>query len=384
MNLGFLLGVLGGIGVESNNGRWGVSRRRAVSLALRIPISVILLEFVTTVVQTVFADLLLRRPESHETLIGLANPNLIYIDPHGMGWEVARLYWVPSATFALICVVLPKWRLSAFLGALAGYLFGWYFFAETYFTSPLIFWPWTYRVVAIASAATLTFTLFEPILEVCEVWLSRPRQFVLLAFGAGAVGAALAYPAAVDYVDDRVAFRIDRQHLADTYRAIVLYETDHDGEAPKSLPDLVPHYLADRQLQSPKDARPGGNPDGYPADLYVFRRREYAHYVPFRVSYAYARSFERALIVGTSWEELRSKPDYGLLANLQHCTPASPPLERRLSLFAPITPDIMKDHGPATERGPYMRITMDGSLHVLQKKAFGVGDIPERLFYSWY
>ncbi|MCB8932520.1 MAG: hypothetical protein M9921_07120 [Fimbriimonadaceae bacterium] len=366
------------------DGQGLAARRKIVSVVLRIPVSILLLHFVATVVQTVFADLLLRKPESFERLRTLANPRILYSDPAADISPFYHLYWVPFVAFAILTFVAPSRRVPAYLGAIAGYLFGWATFAPTTVLHDFAFWPWVIRVVAIAAAAGLTFTLFEPALEVVEVWLSRPRRFVMAALAAGAVGAVFAYPVAADYVDGRVAFRVDRQHLASTYRAIVLYEADHDGEAPKSLPNLVPGYLDERQLQSPKDSRPRRNPDGYPADLYVFRKREYAHYAPFRVSYAYARSFERTLVSERSWEEIRADPDFGLLANEQHCYLRDPSQHSMPGALTPISPSTLEDHGDPTDAGPVMRVMMDGSLRVLQKDAYGVGDIPERLFYSWY
>lgn len=327
------------------------------------------------VVQTVFADLLVRAPEPYEHLSILANPRVVFLIPDAGFANRPELYWVPFAAFAILCAFVPtRWRLPAFAGALVGYLAGWSFFASTITSSSAIWWAWAYRVVAIGVASGLTFTLFEPIVEVCEAWLARPRQFAFVAVATGAVGVVFAYPVAAEYIDGRLAFRIDREHMMATYRAIVLYEVDYDGQAPKSLPDLVPTHLAAGMLNSPVDPRPKHLAEGYPADLFVLRRREYARYVPFRVSYAYARSFERTLIAEQTWEEIRARKDFGLLANTQHTF-----LE---SKHRPMDYVLHKDHGFPTDKGPMMRVTMDGSLLVLQKTSLWLGATPEGLFYS--
>lgn len=342
---------------------------------LRVPVSVFALAFVAVVVQTVFSDLLLRAPQPYEHLSTLANPRVVTFAASAGSANRPDLCWVPFAAFAILCTFVPaRWRLPAFAGALIGYLAGWSFFSSV-ITHGSAFWlPWAYRVVAIGVASGLTFTLFEPIVEVCETWLARPRQFAFVAVATGAVGVVFAYPVAAEYIDGRLAFRIDREHMMATYRAIVLYEADYDGQAPKSLPDLVPTHLAAGMLNSPVDPRPKHLAEGYPADLFVFRRREYARYVPFRVSYAYARSFERTLIAEQTWEEIRARKDFGLLVNTQHTF-----LE---SKYRSKDYDLHKDHGFPTDKGPIMRVTMDGSLLVLQKTFEWVGSTPEGLFYS--
>lgn len=158
-------------------------------------------------------------------------------------------------------------------------------------------------------------------------------------------------------------------HLRQVYLSWQLYE-DAEGDAPASLVQLAPTGLPPAVLRAPRDpvrAPVFGRTD-FPADLFV---DESPRRSPFRISYAYLRSFE-GRFTGHSWADLRAESTVGVLASTwgqrgNGCDHYGLPVS---------------EHGPVTDSGTLVRIRMDGSLQQLEvpRNGCGVGGSYEELF----
>lgn len=189
---------------------------------------------------------------------------------------------------------------------------------------------------------------------------------VLVVTAILAILAALLFPVFAQAKDS--SYRTEEiSAMRQIYLAWQIYE-DTVGDAPRSLGDMSVSTVPSELLRAHRDpirSTPSGD---FPADLFVQESRRRS---PYRISYAYLRSFE-GRFTGHTWQTLRSEPSVGLLCSTWSLRSEGCSYQGATS-----------EHGPVTNQGVLVRIKMDGSMKSVplpSPRACGVGGSYEELF----
>lgn len=221
------------------------------------------------------------------------------------------------------------------------------------------------RAAVGALAAWALFRLGRTLLSQDTLLRSKNRQAgftlveLLVVITIIAILAALVFTlasAAIGKAKETVSVSNMRQ----LYSAVILYEDDHDGNAPRTLPRAFQYARSKEIFRCPGDTVQEPLFRDYPADVIVRGAPRPPNgggeRSSYRVSYAYLRTNPPYLRdESVWWAAMRERPQTGMIA--------SPWFGKRYKSYR----ETGLEDGDMLIDGPVLRIDMDGSLFRLPK-----------------